>query len=125
MVDRARMAETKAEAGKKGGPKAAAAYKRRPNPPNTELRRFYERGDLPVCIDHSGAKSKLLWKVEIEKLDYHHYLPIFFDGLRENEEPYRFLSEQGVYDLLDRGGATKILPVIPQLIIPMKSKCET
>lgn len=26
---------------------------------------------------------------EVEKLDYHHYLPIFFDGLREKEDPYR------------------------------------
>ncbi len=57
------------------------------------------------------------------KLDYHHYLPIFFDGLRENEEPYRFLAEQGVYDMLEHGGSTKILPVIPQLIIPLKSAC--
>jgi hypothetical protein len=32
--------------------------------------------------------------VEISKLDFHHYLPIFFDGLRENEEPYRFLAEE-------------------------------
>ena len=26
------------------------------------------------------------------KLDYHHYLPIFFDGIRETQEPYRFLA---------------------------------
>ena len=41
-----------------------------------------------------GVKSRLSWKVEISKLDFHHYLPIFFDGLRENEEPYRFLAEE-------------------------------
>lgn len=69
----------------KESPPKAAAYKKRPNPPNTELRRFYERGDLPINVDHAGVKSKLQWKVEISKLDYHHYLPIFFDGLRENE----------------------------------------
>lgn len=40
----------------------------------------------------------------------------------EVQEPYRFLSEQGVSDLLERGSHTKILPVIPQLIIPLKSK---
>jgi hypothetical protein len=65
----------------------------------------------------------LSWKVEISKLDFHHYLPIFFDGLRENEEPYRFLAEEGVYDMLHHGGGAKILPVIPQLIIPLKSVC--
>jgi hypothetical protein len=31
-------------------------------------------------------------QVDPDKLDYHHYLPIFFDGIREKEEPYRFLS---------------------------------
>lgn len=41
-------------------------------------------------------KNKLAWKVEIDKLDFHHYLPLFFDGLREEEEPYRFIATQGV-----------------------------
>ena len=63
-------------------------------------------------------------QVDIEKLDYHHYLPIFFDGLREKEEPYRFLAVQGVFDMLDNGGS-KILPVIPQLIIPIKTALNT
>merc|ERR1712138_144701 len=64
------------------------------------------------------------WKVDIEKLDYHHYLPIFFDGLREKEDPYRFLAVQGTYDMLDKGGS-KILPVVPQLIIPVKTALNT
>ena len=63
-------------------------------------------------------------QVDIEKLDYHHYLPIFFDGLREKEEPYRFLAVQGVHDMLENGGS-KILPVIPQLIIPIKTALNT
>ena len=62
--------------------------------------------------------------MDIEKLDYHHYLPIFFDGLREKEEPYRFLAVQGVHDMLENGGS-KILPVIPQLIIPIKTALNT
>eukprot|EP01029_Cantina_marsupialis_P012926 TRINITY_DN2862_c0_g1_i1.p1 TRINITY_DN2862_c0_g1~~TRINITY_DN2862_c0_g1_i1.p1 ORF type:complete len:220 (-),score=50.28 TRINITY_DN2862_c0_g1_i1:83-691(-) len=108
-------------AGAKAPPKAGA-FVRRPNPPNTELRRFYERGDLPCHIDHKGVKNRLHWKYEIERLDYFHYLPIFFDGLREVEEPYKFIAEQGVYDMLNAGGSKKVLPVIPQLIIPLKSK---
>jgi Parkin co-regulated protein len=55
------------------------------------------------------------------QLDYHHYLPIFFEGIREKQDPYRFLAVQGVFDMLEKGGA-KVLPVIPQLIIPIKSK---
>jgi hypothetical protein len=59
--------------------------------------------------------------VEVTQLDYHHYLPVFFEGLREKSDPYRFLSVQGTFDMLEQGGA-KVLPVIPQLIIPIKSK---
>lgn len=43
-------------------------------------------------IDHRGVKNKIQWKVEVTKLDYHHYLPIFFDGLRENEVSCRLCS---------------------------------
>ncbi len=35
--------------------------------------------------------------------------------------PYAFLAEQGVYDMLS-AGSNKVLPVIPQLIIPIKSE---
>jgi hypothetical protein len=102
----------------------SAAFCPRPNPPNTELRRFYERGDLPIQIDHGGVANRLAWKVEIQKLDFHHYLPIFFDGLREVELPYAFVAEQGVLDMLE-AGAHKVLPVIPQLIIPLKTALNT
>ena len=123
------------------------AFKRRYNPPNTEFRRFYERGDLPIQIEHRGVHNRIGWKVrwpraplspslahvspafapgasvtsnkllpqvDIEKLDYHHYLPIFFDGLREKEEPYRFLAVQGVFDMLEHGArATGTLGLLP------------
>lgn len=59
--------------------------------------------------------------MDIEKLDYHHYLPLFCAGLCETDEPYAFLARQGVHDLLDKGG-NKILPVVPQLIIPIKRR---
>ena len=42
------------------------------------------------------------------------------EGIREKQEPYRFLACQGVFDLLANGQA-KVLPVIPQLIT-IKSK---
>ena len=50
-----------------------------------------------------AAHNKIAWKVEINKLDFHHYLPVFFDGLREVEAPYNFLAEQGIYDMLQEG----------------------
>jgi hypothetical protein len=98
-------------------PKAGAFAKRLI--PTSEFRRFYDRGDLPIAIEH-GPQNKIYWKVEIQQLDYHHYLPIFFEGIREKQDPYRFLAVQGVFDMLEKGGA-KVLPVIPQLIIPIKS----
>lgn len=45
------------------------------------------------------------------------------EGIREKQDPYRFLAVQGVFDLLQQGNA-KVLPVIPQLIIPIKSKLQ-
>lgn len=46
-----------------------------------------------------------LLQVDLDKLDYHHYLPIFFDGIRETRDPYRFLAIKGVEDLLAAGAA--------------------
>jgi hypothetical protein len=99
----------------------AGAVKKRPIP-SSEFRRFYDRGDLPIQIEH-GSPNKISWKIEVKQLDYHHYLPIFMEGIREKQEPYRFLACQGVFDLLANGQA-KVLPVIPQLIIPIKSKSK-
>lgn len=88
------------------------------NIPVSEFRRYYDRGDLPIKVDHQGSVNKILWKLNPAELDYHHFLPIFFDGLREKLDPYRFLAILGTYDLLEKG-TSKILPVIPQLIIPI------
>mmetsp|Transcript_122736 Transcript_122736/g.382114 ORF Transcript_122736/g.382114 Transcript_122736/m.382114 type:complete len:335 (-) Transcript_122736:114-1118(-) len=104
-------------------PPKAGAFQRRPIKPS-EFRRFYDRGDLPVQVHHTATQNRISWKVEIDKLDYHHYLPIFFDGLREKEDPYRFLAIEGVHNMLSHGGS-KILPVVPQLIIPIKTALNT
>ena len=98
----------------------AGAYAKRKIKP-TEFRRYYDRGDLPVKVDHKGSVNRITFSVKPAELDYFHYLPIFFDGLREKMDPYRFLAIMGTYELLDKGGG-KIIAVIPQLIIPIKSK---
>jgi hypothetical protein len=114
----------------KPGPKVSPRKKRnessarRANPTNTEFRRFYERGDLPFQIDHLGVQNKISWKIEVSKLDYHHYLPLFFSGLRETEEPYCFLSKAAIQDTLSQPNG-KVLPVLPQLIIPIKEALNT
>ena len=103
-------------------PPRSGAFQKRSIAPS-EFRRFYDRGDLPVAISH-GSGNKIAWKFPIEQMDYHHYLPIFFDGIREKQDPYRFLAIQGVNDMLENGG-NKVLPVIPQLIIPIKTALNT
>lgn len=46
-------------------PPVCGAFKQRANPPNTEFRRFYERGDLPIQIEHRGVHNRIGWKVAI------------------------------------------------------------
>lgn len=99
-------------------PPKCNAYKEQPPKPSN-FRLNYKRGELPIALEATGMKVH--WKADINKLDYHHYLPMFFEGLCETENPYKFFAQQGIYDLLTYGGP-KIFPCIPQLIIPIKSK---
>lgn len=89
------------------------------NAPVTKLRRFYERGDLPISIRH-GAAPGVEWKVEPEKLDYNHHLPIFFDGLMEKVSPFDVLGYSGLQDLLNAGRGKGIIhPTVPLVIVPL------
>ena len=90
----------------------------------TDFRRFYSRGDLPVQIQH-GTSNRIDWKLELQSIDYNHYLPLFLEGLREKEDPYRFLSVQGTYDLLDTISVEALVASIPQLIVPIKKALDT
>ena len=65
-----------------------------------------------MVVAFSGASRKITWKLEPELLDYHLYLPIFFEGLREIKEPYKFLANLGCDELIARGGS-KLLAVLP------------
>ncbi|XP_071502926.1 parkin coregulated gene protein homolog [Diadema antillarum] len=104
-------------------PPKAGAYQEKPSQPS-DFSYFYERGDFPIMVEHDTSHNKIAWKVEIEKLDFHHYLPLFFDGLSETRHPYKFFARQGVHDMLTHGGH-KVFPVIPQLILPIKKALQT
>lgn len=123
----------------KGGHSSSLAPKKKPsniteyknrndstkvNITHSEFHEFYERGDLPVSVAFEGVTRKVQWKINIDKLDYSHYLPIFIDGIREIREPYKFLARQGTYDLLSRN-PSKILACVPQCIIPLKTNLNT
>ncbi|KAK4872679.1 hypothetical protein RN001_014708 [Aquatica leii] len=101
-------------------PPKCNVYKERPAEKRA-FRYYYQRGDLPIALD---VNRSLSWKVDIKKLDYHHYLPMFFEGLCESEHPYRLFALEGINDMLVNGGS-KIFPCIPQLIIPIKNALNT
>ena len=48
----------------KGGPSAAGAFVMRPSGP-TSFRKFYERGDLPIALEHDTKGNKIAWKVSL------------------------------------------------------------
>jgi hypothetical protein len=52
-------------------------------------------------------------------LDFQHYLPLFFDGLREKEEPYKFFTRKETWRLLQIG-KDLVLQVISQIVVPLK-----
>ena len=59
-----------------------------------------------MCDDNRSQ-----WSWRIDDLDFHIYLPIFCDGLREVDDPYRFLAVQGVIDMIEV--TTSVLPWWP------------
>ncbi|KAH8301831.1 hypothetical protein KR059_012522, partial [Drosophila kikkawai] len=90
----------------------------------TLFRMYFDRGDLPIKMEYLCGGDKIGWTVDIDKLDYSLYLPLFFDGLAETKHPYKTYARQGVTDLLLAGGE-RIHPVIPQLILPLKNALST
>ncbi|CAM9633234.1 unnamed protein product, partial [Ectocarpus sp. 12 AP-2014] len=105
-------------------PPKAGAWRRRAIAA-TLFRKYYVRGDLPISVDHCGHRNAIRWKIRPADLDFHVYLPIFLDvWTRIVEDPYRFLAVQGTLDMIE-GAPDKVLPVIPQLILPMKTALNT
>jgi hypothetical protein len=92
--------------------------------PVSDFRLHYDRGDLPIFVEHDRG-TKIRWKESnFEKFNFQLYLPIFIDGIREKAEPYRFLAIQGTFDILDNIH-DNVVKVIPQLILPLKCALNT
>ncbi|XP_075947715.1 parkin coregulated gene protein-like [Anarhichas minor] len=108
---------------KEEGPPSTKAFE--PCPPKVStFRRMCDRGDLPLQMDYNSRGYRVFWKVALDKLDYNYYLPLFFDGLTETGHPFNFFASQGIHEMLEKGGP-RILPVIPQLIIPIRKALNT
>ncbi|KAK2148604.1 hypothetical protein LSH36_489g01056 [Paralvinella palmiformis] len=110
---------------KQSRPPKTGAFQKSGKEEVTLFRRFYDRSDIPVALDSNCRGPKLRWLIEIEKLDYHHFLPLFFDGMRDTKEPYATIATLGAKDMIIHAPPNKILNVVPQLIIPIKKALET
>ena len=44
------------------GPPKAGAFEERPAKP-TSFRKFYDRGDFPIALEHDTKGNKIAWKV--------------------------------------------------------------
>uniref|UniRef100_A0A0A9ZIA6 Parkin coregulated gene protein n=1 Tax=Lygus hesperus TaxID=30085 RepID=A0A0A9ZIA6_LYGHE len=88
------------------------------------FRNYYKRGDFPIGMDLDQNGYKIAWRVNVEDIDYHYYLPMFVEGLTETEHPYKFFSQYGIRDMVTMA-PHKVVPVIPQIIIPIKNALNT
>jgi hypothetical protein len=104
-------------------PPRAGGWARRDNPPDSTFRMLYERGDIPASVDHGGV-SALRWRVDLAAIHAEDLLPVFFDGIRETEDPYRFLAVRGAEELIAAAGAAAG-DVLPQLIPPLRRALVT
>ncbi|KAM7375993.1 hypothetical protein PAMP_005746 [Pampus punctatissimus] len=46
------------------GPPAAGAFRERPSKP-TMFRKFYERGEFPMALEHDTKGNRIAWKVGV------------------------------------------------------------
>ena len=93
----------------------------------TLLPRRYKRNEFPFIIGHGAAKNTVQWTCPRAEIDLLRYLPLFFDGLRETEEPYATISNEGIIDLLrlaqERGQDIK--PAVPRIAAALRLSFAT
>ncbi|XP_061584222.1 parkin coregulated gene protein-like [Cololabis saira] len=104
-----------------GRPKARAFQEKAVKP---NFRESCVSGDIPIALTHVTKGNGVRWKVDFERIDYHHFLPLFFQGLAETTHPYEKLANQGIHGMLDHCGQ-EIINIVPQLIPHIKNALNT
>ncbi|XP_065368176.1 parkin coregulated gene protein homolog [Calliphora vicina] len=110
-------------------PKKIDLFKKRPAK-DTFFKIYWRRGDIPVTFSGKLLRKKntkefpLKWYCAPQYLDYCYYLPIFVDGLSDNDIEIRKLAQYGAMDLILKA-PNKVLPVLPKLILPLKRAFNT
>ncbi|GBM15917.1 Parkin coregulated gene [Araneus ventricosus] len=95
-------------------------------PPYSRFRYLYKNGMLPVVLDYRRRSewNGLWWMVDIDKLDFEYYLPIFCDALNETQFPFDVLARDGAIDLL-AVAKDRVLNVLPEVVAGMKKALNT
>jgi hypothetical protein len=111
-------------------PPRGASLSPRRNPANSDFRGFHARQLLPVRLEHQrhGAPlPRLQWlNGGIQAVDLKRWLPIFFDGLRDLDYPFSFISMQGISELLEFAGPRGLVgPLLPFLVPLLKIALNT
>lgn len=73
------------------------------------------RTTLPFVFSCTVKSSLLDLQAEVAKLDHSFFLPLFFDGIRETQEPYRFLAvkvSDSLYSGLSSPAWTKLCRIV-------------
>ena len=61
---------------------------------------------LTPCM-HIAEHCSKCWQVDLSQLDRNQYMPLFFDGLREKEEPCEFIAVQACIGMPSQGALCK------------------
>jgi len=106
---------------------AAAAAPRKAKVPTTLFPVRYQRGELPCAIEHRASGNSLTWVCSLQNLDYEHYLPLFLDGIRCKDQPYKFMARQGAHELIEaaRGRPECILPHMASIVTALRNALVT
>jgi hypothetical protein len=91
----------------------------------SDFRIYYDRGDIPIRVLHSGSLNKIKWNIPPNQIDLKHFLPLFVDGLKEKLDPYRFLAILGSFELLEKNTSKDIIECLPLIIMPLKTALNT
>lgn len=91
----------------------------------TDFKKYYDRGDIPITVLHSGSINKIKWNIAPDKVDITKLLPLFCTGLVEKYDPYRILAIMGSFELIEYNTTEVIQQTLPLIIMPLKIALNT
>jgi len=81
-------------------PSGAAASTMPRSSLKTMLPTRYKRNEFPFIIGHKAVGNTIQWTCKQEEIDIEAMLPLFFEGLREKEQPFSVIANEGILQLL-------------------------